>query len=125
MSLIKISKPSSARIPVVGLILMLIATLMFVSSGSATDEQTQAPAADNPFPQVTISTSMGDIVLELDRDRAPVSVDNFLTYVNDSFYTDTIFHRVIEGFMIQAVDSPQIMSVKQRVMRFATRPTMG
>jgi peptidyl-prolyl cis-trans isomerase B (cyclophilin B) len=44
---------------------------------------------------------MGNIVLELDLERAPVTVENFLTYVNDGFYDGTIFHRVIDGFMIQ------------------------
>ncbi|MBF0309258.1 MAG: peptidylprolyl isomerase [Magnetococcales bacterium] len=44
---------------------------------------------------------MGDIVLELDREKAPITVENFVTYVRDGFYNDTIFHRVIPGFMIQ------------------------
>jgi len=52
-------------------------------------------------PQVAIKTSMGEIVLELDQDKAPVTVDNFLKYVNAGFYKGTIFHRVIDGFMIQ------------------------
>lgn len=50
---------------------------------------------------VTLATTLGDIVLELDDDRAPVTVDNFLRYVDAGFYDDTIFHRVIEGFMVQ------------------------
>jgi peptidyl-prolyl cis-trans isomerase B (cyclophilin B) len=53
------------------------------------------------LPQVRLATSKGDITLELDPDKAPLTVANFLQYVADSFYTDTIFHRVIEGFMIQ------------------------
>lgn len=52
-------------------------------------------------PRVVISTTMGDITLELDDQRAPQTVRNFLQYVDDGFYTDTLFHRVIEGFMIQ------------------------
>ncbi|MCU6501520.1 peptidyl-prolyl cis-trans isomerase [Rugamonas sp. A1-17] len=59
------------------------------------------PAAANPTPQVEIKTSMGDIVVELNHDKAPKSVDNFLTYVKSGFYKGTIFHRVIDGFMIQ------------------------
>jgi cyclophilin family peptidyl-prolyl cis-trans isomerase len=47
-------------------------------------------------------TSSGTFVLELDRNRAPVTVENFLNYVNEGFYKDTIFHRVIGGFVIQA-----------------------
>jgi peptidyl-prolyl cis-trans isomerase A (cyclophilin A) len=44
---------------------------------------------------------MGEIVLELDQEKAPKSVDNFLKYVKSGFYKGTIFHRVIDGFMIQ------------------------
>ena len=50
---------------------------------------------------VKIETSMGDIFLELDEEKAPKSVENFLAYVNDGHYDGTIFHRVIDGFMIQ------------------------
>lgn len=59
----------------------------------------EVPAPGNPV--VIVSTSFGDITLELFKDRAPVSVENFLRYVNDGFYTDTVFHRVKKGFMIQ------------------------
>jgi len=52
-------------------------------------------------PQVLIKTSMGEIKLELDADKAPLSVENFLRYVDEGFYDGTIFHRVINGFMIQ------------------------
>lgn len=52
-------------------------------------------------PRVTLSTTQGDIVLELDESRAPQTVKNFLEYVDSDFYDNTLFHRVIEGFMIQ------------------------
>lgn len=52
-------------------------------------------------PIVRIETSMGDIVLELDAANAPITVENFLDYANDGFYEGTIFHRVIDDFMIQ------------------------
>lgn len=52
-------------------------------------------------PLVRISTSHGDMVIELAPERAPVTVENFLEYVENDFYDGTIFHRVIEGFMIQ------------------------
>jgi cyclophilin family peptidyl-prolyl cis-trans isomerase len=52
-------------------------------------------------PQVELKTTMGDIVLELNREKAPKSVDNFIAYVKSGFYKGTIFHRVIDGFMIQ------------------------
>ena len=52
-------------------------------------------------PTAIIHTSMGDITVELDEDRAPATVANFRRYAEDGFYNDTIFHRVIPGFMIQ------------------------
>lgn len=50
---------------------------------------------------VVISTSKGDIHLELDKENTPVTVENFLKYVQSGFYNNTVFHRVIDGFMIQ------------------------
>lgn len=58
-----------------------------------------ALAEDNP--RVQLNTNMGSIVLELNRDKAPNTVDNFVQYVTDKFYDGTVFHRVIDGFMIQ------------------------
>jgi cyclophilin family peptidyl-prolyl cis-trans isomerase len=58
----------------------------------------QASAAN---PKVLLKTSKGDITVELDEAKAPISVKNFLSYVDDKFYNGTIFHRVIKGFMIQ------------------------
>ena len=59
-------------------------------------------AGDKPEgPRVTFETSEGSFVLELDPVNAPISTQNFLSYVNDGFYDGTIFHRVIDGFMIQ------------------------
>jgi peptidyl-prolyl cis-trans isomerase B (cyclophilin B) len=50
---------------------------------------------------VEMTTTFGSITLELDSDKAPKTVENFLSYVNDGFYNGTIFHRVIDNFMIQ------------------------
>lgn len=52
-------------------------------------------------PQVKFTTSMGEFVVELDPAKAPQTVENFLQYVNDKHYEGTVFHRVIDGFMIQ------------------------
>ncbi|MDE2414366.1 MAG: peptidyl-prolyl cis-trans isomerase [Comamonadaceae bacterium] len=52
-------------------------------------------------PKVKFVTSMGDIVVQLDAAKAPKTVENFLAYVQDKHYNGTIFHRVIDGFMIQ------------------------
>ncbi len=62
---------------------------------------TSLSMATEQAPRVRLETTMGNIVLELDREHAPATVDNFLAYVNDGFYDGTIFHRVIDGFMIQ------------------------
>ena len=61
---------------------------------------TPTPTKSAPV-QVLIETSAGDIVLELDKAAAPVTVVNFVRYVNEGFYDGTIFHRVMPGFMIQ------------------------
>lgn len=53
-------------------------------------------------PRVVLKTNLGDIVLEMQTDAAPKTVDNFLKYVKSGFYNGTIFHRVINNFMIQA-----------------------
>jgi cyclophilin family peptidyl-prolyl cis-trans isomerase len=58
-------------------------------------------APTEPNPVVVVQTGLGDITIELFRDRAPRSVENFLDYVNDGFYADTIFHRVVRGIIIQ------------------------
>jgi cyclophilin family peptidyl-prolyl cis-trans isomerase len=58
-----------------------------------------AQQAKNPV--VTLTTSMGDVRIELFSDKAPVTTKNFLDYVGDGFYDGLIFHRVIPGFMIQ------------------------
>ena len=52
-------------------------------------------------PTVLLETTSGDILIELFADKAPVTVENFLSYVKEGFYSNTIFHRVINGFMIQ------------------------
>jgi peptidyl-prolyl cis-trans isomerase A (cyclophilin A) len=59
------------------------------------------PKQEAKKPVVTLETSLGKIVLELDAEKAPISVANFLAYVDSGFYNGTIFHRVIPDFMIQ------------------------
>lgn len=62
-----------------------------------------AAAASSPAlaQKVKLTTNLGDIVIELDAQRAPKTVDNFLQYVKSGHYKGTVFHRVIDGFMIQ------------------------
>ncbi|MDF1581298.1 MAG: peptidylprolyl isomerase [Desulfuromonadales bacterium] len=52
-------------------------------------------------PLIQIDTSLGEIILELYADKAPLSVENFVTYARDGHYDGTVFHRVIKGFMVQ------------------------
>ena len=58
--------------------------------------------ASEKYPQFEIVTTSGSFIIELDRNKAPLTVENFLSYVEEGFYANTIFHRVIEGFVIQA-----------------------
>jgi cyclophilin family peptidyl-prolyl cis-trans isomerase len=72
-----------------------------------------------PNPVVVIETSMGNITVELYQDKAPITVKNFLRYVDDKHYDGTIFHRVIEDFMIQGGGfEPELKSER------ATRPAI-
>jgi cyclophilin family peptidyl-prolyl cis-trans isomerase len=65
----------------------------------AKKQDTKKSGGGNPV--VLMKTSKGDITIELDQENAPISVENFLGYVKDGFYNDTIFHRVINNFMVQ------------------------
>lgn len=59
------------------------------------------PACSEDNPKVLLQTDLGDITVEIFLDEAPITAENFLTYVEDGFYNGTIFHRVIAGFMVQ------------------------
>src|SRR4051794_27598966 len=76
----------------------LILALALQAPGAA-PAATLAPAPAGPV--VVMETSMGTIKIALDPGKAPITVKNFLQYVNDGFYSGTIFHRVIPTFMIQ------------------------
>ena len=103
------------RRPMRSLALVLIA-VGALGASAQTDPKPSDPPATQPAPAqpdaqekpvpanlvyVKLATSMGDIVLELDKEKAPLSVENFLNYVGKGHYDGTIFHRVIDGFMIQ------------------------
>lgn len=68
--------------------------------------------AQDSYVKVLMKTSEGDIVLELNQGRAPITVENFLTYVNSKHYDGTIFHRVIKDFMIQGGGMDENMQMK-------------
>ena len=90
----------------------LVLAFATVAAGQATPPagtaRTQAPPLQAPAPTpapgnpvVVVSTSLGDITIELFKDKAPVSVENFLQYVAEGFYEGTIFHRVKPGYVVQ------------------------
>lgn len=82
----------------------LLFTLLALSSQPLlADDQPAASPASNAEAVVTVlmKTNRGDIELQLDRGKAPISVENFLTYVEAGHYNGTVFHRVIKNFMIQ------------------------
>lgn len=69
-------------------------------------------AATAANPQVVIETSLGTITVELYEDKAPITVKNFLQYTDDKHYDGTIFHRVIDGFMVQGGGFTEAMTQK-------------
>jgi len=88
--------------------LLLLGILPFVffsahaappSTSTSTSQQGVTSMSTNP--RVKMTTSLGDIVITLDAVKAPKTVANFLAYVKEGFYNGTIFHRVIDGFMVQ------------------------
>ena len=78
------------------MIFVIVVASAPVMAGDEDKEKTEMSAV-----RVLMKTSMGDIVLELDRAKGPITVDNFLRYTDEGFYDGTIFHRVIGTFMIQ------------------------
>jgi len=83
--------------------LVFAAALAFgpiVASQAASSTSTEGqPMSSNP--SVKLETSMGDMVVQLNAEKAPKTVENFLTYVREGFYDGTVFHRVISNFMVQ------------------------
>ena len=84
---------------------VLLAALGAVPAAQAAEGQSTPPAAPAaPLPTITavrVTTTMGAFVIELNAERAPLTVQNFVRYVNEGFYTNTLFHRVVQGFVVQ------------------------
>jgi len=80
-------------------IIVCVMTLLGVFSHCLAEPKEDIMNTKNPV--VLMKTSKGDIKIELFEDKAPISVKNFLDYANEGFYNGTIFHRVIDGFMVQ------------------------
>jgi peptidyl-prolyl cis-trans isomerase A (cyclophilin A) len=76
-------------------------TLLLCLSGVAFAEEAAGEKADSAPVTVVMETNKGSVEIELNAEKAPISVANFLSYVDKGFYDGTVFHRVIKGFMIQ------------------------
>ncbi len=74
---------------------------------------------------VKLSTNFGDITLELNAEKAPITVANFLQYVESGFYSDVIFHRVIDGFMIQGGGFDTTMKQKKTLAEIKNEANNG
>ena len=95
-----IAKPKSPCRWVMHILLVATAWGPAVLGAEFTSEVIDPVYPDQLFPQVKMVTSEGEIVVELDRRRAPVTVNNFLRYVESEAWKNTVFHRVIDGFVV-------------------------
>ena len=92
---------TAARRSTVTLAARLLAVISLGIMSSAGAQSAQTTQNPQPNPEVLVTTSMGSFVIELRPDRAPLTVANFLRYVQTGFYTDTLIHRVVGNFIIQ------------------------
>jgi len=90
----------------------VLAILLLFSTSLAAQQNSNNPSDKQTTTMVILSTSAGDITLELDAEKAPKTVANFLEYANEGYYDGTIFHRVIAGFMIQGGGFTEQMNQK-------------
>ncbi len=79
------------RFPVLAMMLLLTSNLSFAKENKMSDDQIK----------VQFQTTLGNFVIQVNSEKAPISAENFLTYVKEGFYDGTIFHRIIPGFMAQ------------------------
>jgi Peptidyl-prolyl cis-trans isomerase (rotamase) - cyclophilin family len=83
------------------LVIFSTSLLLLSSCGDRTSNNEIEKIMEKTMTQVTIKTSVGDIQLELNNEKAPITVENFKTIANSGYYEGTVFHRVINGFMVQ------------------------
>ena len=102
---------SKIQITFLIVIVTAVAVIFFPSPSDQNDQATYYPQEDQ-MSLVTISTSAGDIHLELDAENAPITVANFLQLAKDGYYNGTIFHRIIDGFMVQGGGLDENMAPK-------------
>jgi cyclophilin family peptidyl-prolyl cis-trans isomerase len=86
---------------------------------------TAGAQTDDKHPVVVMDTSMGEITVELDAEKAPITTENFLKYVDDKYYDGTIFHRVIRGFMIQGGGFDEQVNPKRQGLRAPIKNESG
>ncbi len=91
----------TTKAPLIGALIAILVTATILLTPTTPVTAAANPESAPGSPQVRLETSHGTITLELDQDRAPNTVANFLQYVDNGHYQETIFHRVIPGFMIQ------------------------
>ncbi|MFH1679036.1 MAG: peptidylprolyl isomerase [Candidatus Eisenbacteria bacterium] len=87
------------RVPAIAAALLLAASAAFAEQAETAQEKAVEEVQGNPM--VLMKTTLGEIKIELFADKAPATVENFLSYADEKFYNGTIFHRVIEKFVIQ------------------------
>ena len=102
---------SKIQITFLIVIVTAVAVIFFLSPSDQNDQTAYYPQEDQ-MSLVTISTSAGDIHLELDAENAPITVANFLRLAKDGYYNGTIFHRIIDGFMVQGGGLDENMAPK-------------
>ncbi len=96
--------------------MLVVAMLALVPNAWAEDKaEGEKPADDGLHPRVKMETTLGDIILEIDAEKAPITVQNFVRYAQEGFYDGTIFHRVMHTFMIQGGGYTPEMEKKEGV----------
>jgi cyclophilin family peptidyl-prolyl cis-trans isomerase len=104
---------------------IVLQSVFMLATGSNSSLAAPPSQADDKHPIVVLDTSFGPITVELDAVKAPISVENFLKYVDAGFYDNLIFHRVIPKFMIQGGGMDADMNEKQDGIRAPIKNESG
>lgn len=95
----------------------LIATVLLLTFVACAPAQDEKKGPNSMLPCVKMTTNLGDFIIELNAEKAPITVENFLRYAQDGFYADTIFHRVIATFMVQGGGFTADLTEKKQGLR--------
>jgi peptidyl-prolyl cis-trans isomerase A (cyclophilin A) len=104
---------------------ILMILMLALGLGPSLGTDAAGAQADDKHPVVVIDTSMGQITVELDAEKAPITTKNFLDYVDDKYYDGTLFHRVIREFMIQGGGFDEQWNPKQQGLRAPIKNESG